>query len=481
MLEYAVVHPAAIPAKELETVRNISQIPIPHNPRFLPALLRLGLVLALAAAGCQARDRGAAPQAKGEPPAAAPPAAAPPAAAVPGQGARPAAAGTGPAAATAPRGVRADGCAVVVDLSGAAAFERIAGQLTQGRAVPDAEFVRLVEQPAYQSLLLSSGGQLFNAGILRNVMQHVYGGEQAGPAGATKRGGRERAGARIPKRRDLLDSFGYARDHAEAVAARLAGFPREGACEVRRLIEAWVPPSQLPDTLVIAFLNAGPDVRWYSQRLLVDAGLAAAAEPAQLPRLLAAQLYRGLRAIPTPPAQAAPGRPTLLATFATLQLEAATAWIEGYPEVRFDAAHPLLGRPDQARRQAAKKAEVALTRLNDMLKPLLTDRALLASKSAVIDDLLRGNAAYAPTGYMMAALIVVRLGERRLHEALTGSPVEFLRAYQDAARRGASGQVPAALANGVPAPSADDLARLPAFADAQFDNLVDLLASPAPR
>ena len=458
-------------------MRNISQIPVPHNPRFRPTLLRLGLILALAAAaGCQARDRGATPQAKGEPPAAAPTAAAPTAsvpAAASGQGARPAAAS---------RGVRASGCAVVVDFSGTAAFERIAGRLTQGRAVPEAEYAQLVEQPTYQSLLLSSGGQLFNAGILRNVMQHVYGGEQAGSAAATGRGsGRERAGARTPKRRDLLDSFGYARDHAEAITERLAGFPREGACEVRRLIEAWVAPSQLPDTLAIAFLYAGPDVRWYSQRLLVDAGLAAAAEPAQLPRLLAAQLYRGLRAIPTPPTQSSPGRPTLLATFATLQLEAATAWIEGYPEVRFDAAHPLLGRPDQGRQQAAKKAEIALARLNDMLKPLLTDHTLLASKSTVIDDLLRGNAAYAPTGYMMAALIAVRLGDQRLHEALTGSPAAFLRAYQDAARGAAGGQVPAALANGVAAPSADDLARLPAFADAQFDNLMELLESPAPR
>lgn len=464
-------------------MRNISQIPIPHNPRFLPGLLRLGLILALtAAAGCQARDGGTASRTKGQPPGAATTPAAPTAAASSGQGERPLAAATDTPAATAARGVRADGCAVVVDLSSAAAFERIAGQLTQGRAVPDAEYARLLEQPAYQSLLLSSGGQLFNAGILRNVMQHVYGGAPTGSAAATEPGsGRKRAGARVPKRRDLVDSFGYARDHDEAIAARLARFPREGACEVRRLIEAWVPPSQLPDTLTIAFLYAGPDVRWYSQRLLVDAGLAAAAAPAQLPRLLAAQLYRGLRAVPTPPTQAAPGRPQLLATFATLQLEAASAWIEGFPEVRFDAEHPLLGRPDRARQQAAKKAESALARLNDMLKPLLTDRALLASKSAVIDDLFRGNAAYAPTGYMMAALIAVRLGDQRLREALTGSPVEFLRAYQEAARRGASGQIPATLANGMAAPSADDLASLPAFADAQFDNLMDVLASPAPR
>ena len=33
----------------------------------------------------------------------------------------------------------ASGCAVVVDFSGTAAFERIAGRLTQGRAVPECQ------------------------------------------------------------------------------------------------------------------------------------------------------------------------------------------------------------------------------------------------------------------------------------------------------------------------------------------------------
>ena len=89
----------------------------------------------------------------------------------------------------------------------------------------------------------------------------------------------------------------------------------------------------------------------------------------------------------------------------------------------------------------------------------------------MLDDLLRGNGAYAPAGYGMAALIAVRLGEARLRAVGHGDPSAFVAAYQEAATH--PGSQPVA---GRPWVVATDLDALPAFPAPLYRSLMALLA-----
>ncbi len=171
--------------------------------------------------------------------------------------------------------------------------------------------------------------------------------------------------------------------------------------------------------------------------MLVDAGVAAAAGPTRLPRLLAAQLYRALAPRDGPePYKARDGVAALVATFAQLRRDGVAGWLEDFPEVEFDSTHPLVGRAEKDRRNWHRLATRSLSALQEMLPALLADPAVLDTKGTVVDDLLRGNRTYRATGYAMAALIATRLGEPRLQAAARGTPVDFLAAYQEAATKG---------------------------------------------
>ncbi|MHB8079979.1 MAG: DUF5700 domain-containing putative Zn-dependent protease [Candidatus Krumholzibacteriia bacterium] len=424
----------------------------PVLPR--PALVRLGLLglvlPALLLGGCGRRD--ATERA-------------------PGQTA-PAATPSGTAAAGVPPG----GCAVRVDPTAFTACEELTARLAHGDRVADEAFTRLWALPAYAALFNATDPRLVNAGILTNVTRYVY----AGAAAATApRGDPARRNPRVatgPKRKDLVDAFSWARDHRAALDSLVqVAATTPLLCGVLPSLTGYVHPDRLPDSLRVIFLIAGPDVRWTGSRMLVDAGVAAAAGPARLPRLLAAQLYRALVAGDAPePTAAGGGAAALVATFAKLRREGVAGWIEGFPEVEFAAGHPLLGQSEAERRDWHRLAVGSLKGMQEMMPALLADPAVLAAQGTVVDDLLRVNTTYRATGFAMAALIAARLGEPRLQAAARGTPADFLAAYQEAATRAAG---PSLATRPWLAPT--DLADLPPFTAKIFRELTARFPAPA--
>lgn len=372
-------------------------------------------------------------------------------------------------------GLPAIGCAVHIDAVAFAAYRDLGSRLTRGEQVPDEAFARVWALPAYTALFSTTSSTLVNARILTNVTRYVHGDPAAT---ASKRGAPGRSGskaAKVPKRKDLVDALTWARDHGselDSLVHVVSTTPL--ACGILSAVAGYLQPELLPDTLRVSFLVAGPDVRWTGGRMLVDAGVVAAAGSARLPRLLAAQLYYALGPASGPePAAAGGGAEALAATFAKLHRNGVTGWIEDFPEVEFDDTHPIVGRPEKERQNWHRLAVRALSTIQEMLPALLADPAVLAAKGTLVDDLLRGNGSYRATGYAMAALVATRLGEPRLQAAARGTPADFLTAYQEAATMGDS---PVLAGRAWIKPG--ELADLPPFPEPVYRSLKALLAPP---
>lgn len=370
----------------------------------------------------------------------------------------------------------ATGCAVRVDPTAFTAYRDLAARLTRGERVPDEAFARVWALPAYAALFNATDSRLVNTNILTNVTRYVYGGPAAAATTRRTTDPRHPRTPAVPKRKDLVDALTWARDHGtELDSLVIVASATPFACGVLPAVAGYVHPDRLPDTLRVIFLVAGPDVRWTGSRMLVDVGVAAAAGPARLPRLLAAQLYRALAPRDGPePTAAGGGAEALIATFAQLRREGVAGWLEGFPEVEFDTSHPLLGPPEAERRNWHRRAVNTLTALQEMLPALLADPAVLAAQGTVIDDLLRGNGTYRATGYAMAALIATRLGEPRLQAVARGTPADFLAAYQEAATHRDG---PALAERSWIAPG--ELADLPPFPASIYRSLKALFGPPA--
>jgi hypothetical protein len=372
-------------------------------------------------------------------------------------------------------GVPATDCAVRVDRTAFTAYRDLAARLTRGERVPDEAFDRVWALPAYVDLFSVTSRQLVNTRILTNVTRYVHGGAAAATTTlGTPNGRKSRAGA-VPKRKDLVDALTWARDNGTALDSLVNAVSTTPlTCGVLPMVAGYLQPGLLPDTLRVTFLVAGPDLRWTGSRMLVDAGVAAAAGPTRLPHLLAAQLYRALAPRDGPePYKASNGVEALVATFAQLRRDGVAGWLEDFPEVEFDPTHPLVGRSETDRRSWHSLATRSLSALQEMLPTVLDDPAVLAKKGTVVDDLLRGNRSYRATSYAMAALIATRLGEPRLQAAARGTPVDFLAAYQEAATKG---DVPALAERAWIAPG--ELADLPPFPAPIYRSLKALFAPP---
>lgn len=333
--------------------------------------------------------------------------------------------------------VPAADCAVRIDPTAYAAFTDLARRLTRAETVPDAAYSRVWALPAYASLFDATDSRLVNASILTNVTRYVYSDRPGGPPARVAPDRRGSRAIAVPKRKDLLDALTWARDHRAALDSVVNVVSTTPLiCGVLPTVAPYVHPDRLPDTLRVTILVAGPDVRWVNGCLLVDAGVIAAAGPARLPRLLAAQLYRALAPLDGPaPAAAGGGVAALRATFAQLRREGVSAWIEGFPELEFDDSHPLLGRPEAERRDWHRLAVSSLATLQKMVPGLFDRPETIDTQGAVLDDLFRGAGTYRATGYAMAAVIATRLGEPRLQAVARGTPADFIAAYQEAVKR----------------------------------------------
>ncbi len=438
-------------------MRNINDASVPHHgvstsPRLPAAAACLLAALIVGGAGCE-RQRESAP-------------------APTGSAATTRAADTaGAAFQNSPSATPGD-CRVETDLGALESYFRLGARLAKGHDVSEEDFRRLSELPAYARLFAAMSPQFLNPGILQNVTRYAFAAENAKAPGSSGRHGRE------PKRQDLKDTLAWSRDRAADIQAFAQAFASErAACRAVERLAGYMDPSRLPDTLRVAFLIAGPDLRWLRDGVVIDGGLALAAGAEQLPRLLAAQMYRALAPPVVPlPHHAGHGEAAVAAACEMLRYEGVVGWLEGYPAMRFDSSHPLLGKRNAQQARWASYAQVLITDMDKMLAGLFADRTLLDEHGSGIDDLLRGNGGYAPLGFAMAALIATRLGEDRLRAA-SSDAAAFFRAFQEAAASEGGGRAlpdqPWLFLGSVPA--------LQPFSEQVFPELARLLARGAGR
>ncbi|MFN2370720.1 MAG: DUF5700 domain-containing putative Zn-dependent protease [Candidatus Krumholzibacteriia bacterium] len=366
-------------------MRKISKASPPVHPHgFLPALG--GLVLLLVAAGC-------------------------------GGGEQTSGAGAG----SAPAGDGA--CPVVVDASGWQAFGALAGRITGGEAVGEADLAALGEQPSFTVWRRSMAPAVPKPERVGNFVEEAFWTELG-------RTGERKANA---DRQAMGLSYRWSWDHRDRVdslAAVVAGEPWR--CGLLEHTRGWIDPERLTRPLTVHLVPGKPELRWHEGDLLVDTGVLVAGGPDQLQRQLAGLLYRNLAAQDGANPLAAEGDTAVAHVFRILHNEGIATWIEDLPHTYFNPIHPRLRRvmpvPQHFYQSTLRVTEICST----TLPRLLADPAEMRLRGQDFARTVAAGGAFSQGGYGMAAVIAGRLGPERL-QAAAGSVTAFVRAFQEAA------------------------------------------------
>lgn len=219
------------------------------------------------------------------------------------------------------------------------------------------------------------------------------------------------------------------RRHIEDMAASLAS--EDILCSIRPELQPWLDPGAVPDTLRVELLAAYPEIRLYEDRLLLDGSLAWAAGREQLPRFLAAILYKELGALDGKAPADVTGDAILLESLRLITNLVAPAMIERTDQIIFDRRHQLLrgASPDpstiadQAHR-TLRSLDPSLTRVRGLAEPTDEDWRQ-------IYRLFVGAQSWQATGWYLGQVIDERLGRERLVAAVR-HPADLIAAYQEA-------------------------------------------------
>ncbi|MEZ4386493.1 MAG: hypothetical protein R3D98_02725 [Candidatus Krumholzibacteriia bacterium] len=202
-------------------------------------------------------------------------------------------------------------------------------------------------------------------------------------------------------------------------------------CRVRGELEPWLVPGALPDTLRVDLLVGYPEIRLFEGHVLLDGGLAWAAGREQLPRFVAAIVYKDLGERPGRAPRDVTGDAIVLETLRLVTNLIPSAMIERTDQIVFDKRHSLLSGAapspesicDQAYRTLAS-LDLELTRVRQLARP--TDEDWLR-----IYRLFVGAQSWQASAWYMGQVIDARLGRERL-QAATHHPADLLAAYQEA-------------------------------------------------
>lgn len=366
-------------------MRKISKGTPPVHPRgLLPALG--GFILLLAAAGC-------------------------------GGGEGTSGAGTG----SAPAGDAA--CPVVVDASGWQAFTALAGRISGGDAVGDADLAALGEQPSFTVWRHSMAPAVPKPERVGNFVEEAFW-DELGRTGERK--------ANVD-RQNLGLSYRWSWDHRARIDSLAAVVADESwRCGLLAGTRGWIDPERLPRPLTVHLVPGQPELRWHEGQLLVDTGVLAAGGPDQLQRQLAGLLYRNLAAQDGANPLAAEGDTAVAHVFRILRNEGLATWIEDLPHTYFDPVHPRLRRvmpvPEHFYVSTLRVAEICST----TLPRLFADEQEMRLRGQDFARTVAAGGAFSRGGYGMAAVIAGRLGPERL-QAAARSVTSFVMAFQEAA------------------------------------------------
>jgi hypothetical protein len=272
----------------------------------------------------------------------------------------------------------------------------------------------------------------------RSFIHDVVRAESIGRAMFIALEGREQLPDRIRDRTvrlDLVRNFELSRDRRAEITAAVARFvEEEHGCEVFVLLQGWLPEAALPDTLRLTIMPGLPEIRFFEDIFLVDAGLVWASGPAQLVQFLASSLYKQRTLVEGPHPINTQGKDTFLHALRLVRNEAVPAYLDDMPEIAFDPRHTIIGRaaprPDELCLQAIRTLRGVDAGLSHVL-------ALAEPTDEHWQNLYRifvGAQSWQATGWYMARTIADQLGRARLQE-VGGSVPDFFAAYQEACGR----------------------------------------------
>ncbi len=331
------------------------------------------------------------------------------------------------------------------------AWLSIAHRLQKGETVHAPDYERLFGLPAFQAIYGNDQWPRVNAVILKSQLEHSF----------AKSG---RKAAKAPKLNELKDNYTYIADHLDEVKNLVETLQTQGVMD-QALNDAWpfIAEAKKPESLDLLLFAAVPSITWYPPNtVILDIGLALAAGPDQLHKILAATFIRSL----APPAmvephKAASGREALEATFHKLHQASIIGWLEDYPNLEFDSRHPTYQRPDPNRQRVIIDSAITLERFFTMLNTLVDPESnTIDQAGGSLDDLLRIGKKYEPIGYAMTTLIIKHRGKEEWLGVTTAGPVKWLQAYQAAASSNSM---------------SGELATMPAFDELTFTRLMALL------
>lgn len=315
-------------------------------------------------------------------------------------------------------------CAVTVDDQALRAFYGVADRVAAGQTVTVEDLGDLAATPVLDRWRRSYAPEEIPAAWTGRMMYLALVGEDQLP---------ERLKAKS-RRADLMLAYEVTleqRRHIEDFAAELAS--GDILCGIRDEIEPWLGPGVLPDTLRVELLASFAEIRLFEDRLLLDGGLAWASGREQLPRFLAAILYKELGEVAGKAPANVSGDAILLESLRLITNLVAPAMIERSDQIVFDKRHRLLGMSAPSPTVIADQAHRTL----ESLAPGLTRVRRLASTTdedwLQLYRLFVGAQSWQATGWYLGQVIDQRLGRERLHQAVR-HPADLIAAYQEAAR-----------------------------------------------
>jgi hypothetical protein len=316
---------------------------------------------------------------------------------------------------------------VKLDVAALDAWLAIAGRLERGDAVDLKSYQDMFALPAYT--LTSKDPRIFSPVILKKCTEYAFRKTVGDSADYT-----------VPRRTDIVANCDYLRrraDDARNFATVLADDAyRSRVWELARL---WIGESRLPGSLTVHAMVGPTSIGFQApDHVILDAGLALAADREQAARMTASRLYAELAAPsgPQPPA-AASGREALRQTMKLIHHGAIITWIAGGADLQFDSRHEHLGAPRTDTRTTQERAAGLLDYSFRMLAGMLDPghEELLQANGKVVDDLLRPRWGYEALGFAMAEVIASQGGDEALL-GMSGDTAAFLTAYQSACAAG---------------------------------------------
>ncbi len=238
---------------------------------------------------------------------------------------------------------------------------------------------------------------------------------------------------RKSKRADLILGYREAVEQRERIEKHAATL-RDGEtlCRAYELLDRWAPADAIPDSLPIDLVVGYPEIRYHDGHVHLDPGLAWAAGHEQLPRFLAALVYRDIALFPGRTPHAANGPEILLESLRVVHNHVVPSHLERTADIVFDPRHSLLSGSSASPQSICEQAYRTLVSLDaDLTRVRALDRPTDEDWRRLY-RLFVGAQSFQATGWYLGQIIVADGGEDRL-VAAAGHPADMIAAYQEAA------------------------------------------------